>query len=272
MTRYLRWQVSGEEPNLLRLYFTGDLIPPEIDVDTWWNGLPQYAGDPLVVTSYTLDPVDEFGSRMLVDTMNRNDGGLTPAFPSGAAVTAQPAAFADQIELGLGSDVAPPGSTDNDVMRVRWGTSGGLIGGSVHWSFQGLDISEATHLSIRLANIVDIPDPTTAGCMAVSTAPVTLRVILETAGDAAGVATDPLVAQDFEIVTRPLSQSLCAWHQFLQTVRIPLSTFCNQGIPLAQVTGLRLQFGFPLTTEGEVAIDSIELTRSTFDAAGAQGC
>jgi hypothetical protein len=264
---FLRYAVLGEDSGL-RDYFTGEAFPPEVQVPEWWDYLPgNAAGEPRIFTGFTVDQRAKEESRLQIDTLDRAvPGALTPS-TLGQAVTGQPPGFAAQVQVGAAMDLAPVTRHDTAAMLVTWDPSN--AGGTIRWQMAGLDLTGVTHLSFRAGTVPTIDDMT---CTATAAPPASFTVALDdgvgapTAVSTAAFAEMP--EQDLGIVDNPQGGQFCVHDNFMRTVRIPLSQFCNEVDNLQAVT---FTFGLPMTApSGRVLIDSLELTSSPFDAG--DGC
>jgi hypothetical protein len=162
-----------------------------------------------------------------------------------------------------------------EALLVGWG--GTDPGGSVTWSLHhdgepAIDATGFTHLSLRVANLAQVP---TLGCDLADSTSFDFVVELESEtpdGLTATVGYDPgpAIQQMADIVVGP-SYTRCAAAQAMRTIRIPLVELCGQGqVDLARLSAIRLVF--PTSgTEHRALIDTIELTRDP-SAVGSPTC
>jgi hypothetical protein len=264
---FLRYAVLGENGGL-RDYFTGDAFPPGVQVAGWWDYLPgNPAGEPRIFTSFTVDQRTKDEARLQIDTLDRAiPGSLSPS-TLGQPVAVQLPRFAARVEVGTANAIAPVTRHDTEALLVAWDPAD--AGSSIRWETVGLDLVSATHLSLRVGTV-----PTVDGvsCTATAAPPASFTIELDDGmGAPTLVSTDAFAeipSQDLGGVVNPQGAQFCVHDNFMRTVRIPLSPFCDE---LENLQTVGLTFGLPGTApSGRVLIDSLEFTSSPFDAG--DGC
>jgi len=270
---FLRWRVLNEDSDALRKLFTGDAVPDALAEPSWWDYLPDPSGAPVVFTAFTVDERRLGEKRRLIDTFRRAvPQDLSPAEPSGATVLVSPPELAAQVQVGAASPLAQRANPENHAMRVDWSVTEGLAPVRVTWEFTaGLDLAGFSFLSVRAANILQIPD---SSCQPIEPdGAVDFQITLSDAVNDVSVLTSTLIPQDFGVVNFK-GQTFCSYFHFFRTLRIPLDDFCQQG-PL-DLTGIRritLTFGAPgAAPTGALLVDGLEFTASDFDADAAPTC
>lgn len=272
VTRFLRWKMFADDPSL-RAFFTGEAIPPGVDLAEWWNYLPDNEGGaPRLSAAFIVDEQASGEERLLVDTFWRDEPqAITPASPSDLAVVVSPFNFLANVQVDTSFPLANGADPGNAAMRVQWGPG---EAGSVSWiGLAGLEGS--SFLSLRVANVLAIEPADADVCdVQAEPAPVSFSVSLSDGVDTATVALPALSPQDFGL-GRALDQpARCKWYQFMRTIRIPLNAFCqNAPIDLDAVDQVTLSFGAGSgTTSGVVLLDALEFTSSSEDVGGVALC
>lgn len=274
---FLRWQLLGEDPAALRKRFTGEVVPDALDNPLWWDYLPDApgGGEPAVLTAFTVDQRRWGEARLLIDTFEREVGGLSPAEPSGALVTVQPASFAEQVKIGTATNLAAGTNPDNKVARVDWSIFEDPEPGSLAWDFEpALDLDGFSHLSLRAANVILVPDILTCEVIEPDD-PIQFQITLSDGVHDIAILTDVVIPQDLGLVSYPNSDvPSCVFHQFFRTLRIPLNEFCVLGpLDLSNIERLTFTFGSLGGPQvGSVMLDGVEFTRSGFDEGSASLC
>jgi len=164
---------------------------------------------------------------------------------------------------------------ESSALRLGWGLD--TPGIEVAWDLRDADglalraAADYTHLSIRVGNLIESCPPTTDE--------VELEIELEfESADGSlmnrtvttGILPDQH-GQEVILAGTNGGTTGCAISQFMRTVRIPLTDFCDQGMTTVDaLTTLRVS-ALPSTTDHIVQIDSVELTRDP-DAASPVSC
>jgi hypothetical protein len=296
LARFLRWQLFGDVSARSEVLAAVDAeaptsaFPPSVQPGALWSEFePQFSdhGRPLVVGNFTQGITEAGAERLVVDTMARGAtdetcaGDPVPAFPSDStlgldtavdglvdALVCQGPATSIAGDLGDAGDLGVAASLhETEALVVGWGN--GDPGGAVTWSLQydgepAVDVSSFTHLSFRVANLVEVPDGL---CAAADSSSFDFLVELETEtpeGLSAVVAYDPgpAIQQSVRFIfgLNPATNA-CAAVQAMRTIRIPLTEFCGQGqVDLTQLVAVRLVFP-DSQVQHHALIDSIEFTR-----------
>ncbi|MCX4244538.1 alpha/beta hydrolase family protein [Paraliomyxa miuraensis] len=298
LAAFLRWQLFGDVSARSELLAAVDAdalttdFPSTVQPSTLWDGIePQFSdhGRPLIVGNFTQGIAAAGADRLVVDTLARGSTTATcasdpiPAFPSSSTLGLEThvQGLADDrvcqgpaTMLGVGLGVAAR-RHQTEALLVGWG--GSDPGGSVTWSLQqdgepAIDATGFTHLSLRVANLVDVPN---LGCDAADSTSFDFHVELESEtpdGLTATVSHDPgpAIQQAAALVEGP-EFTACAAAQAMRTIRIPLTEFCGQGqLDLERLSAIRLVFPTS-ATERRALIDSIEFTRDP-NAVGTSTC
>jgi hypothetical protein len=299
LASFLRWQlfgdVSARRESLAAVdadAVTSD-FPLTVQPASLWDGFePQFSdhGRPLVVGNFTQGIGAAGADRLVVDTLARGSTAEicaddpSPAFPSGSTLGLATSfeGFAPDLVcqgpaplLGDGLGVAAR-RHQTEALLVGWGD--GDPGGSLTWSLQhdgepAIDVTGFTHLSLRVANLAQVPD---LACTIADSTSFDFLVELESetpAGLTAIVAYDPgpAIQQTAGLVESPEGFEACAAAQAMRTIRIPLTELCGQGqLDLSRLSAIRLVFP-SATAERRALIDSIEFTRDP-DAVGTPAC
>ncbi len=241
----------------------GETVPGSISVSEWWDYLPANPdGRPMIFSAF--EPSTQTADRrMVVDTMGRVAlGQITPSseglpvFVSGFAAPAT-AVQQDWADVFTG-DPGGRGHT-TQVLQIAWQDEDG----EVAWDVSALDLSEATHLSFRVANAIDVVGEDTGMCVENESPVMDLRFTVEMEseiGERVGYDELGLIpVQDYYSVVDAYEQSkFCSHRTFMRTVRIPLSTFCPAIHP-QQISILRMRFGPSFgSVEGRILLDTVE--------------
>lgn len=298
LARFLRWHLFGDVSARSELLAAVDAnalttdFPSAVQPSSLWDDFePQFSdhGRPLVVGNFTQGIAAAGADRIVVDTLARGSttescaSDPVPAFPSDSTLglaTIVDGLVDDLIcqgpmpTLGDGLGVATR-QHQTEALLVGWG--GTDPGGSVTWSLQqdgepAIDATGFTHLSLRVANLAQVP---TLACNVADSTSFDFVVELESeapGGQTATVSYDPGAAiQQIAAVVEGPAITACAAAQAMRTIRIPLTEFCGQGqVDLGQLSAIRLVFPSS-ATERRALIDSIELTRDP-DAVGTSTC
>jgi hypothetical protein len=299
LASFLRWQlfgdVSARSESLAAVdadAVTSD-FPATVQPASLWDEFePQFSdhGRPLVVGNFTQGIGAAGADRLVVDTLARGSTAEicaddpSPAFPSDSTL-----GLATSLE-GLAPDLVCQGPAtllgdglgvaarrhQTEALLVGWGD--GDPGGSLTWSLQhdgepAVDVTGFTHLSLRVANLAQVPD---LACDIADPTSFDFLVELESetpAGLTAIVAYDPgpAIQQTAGLVQSPEGFEACAAAQAMRTIRIPLTELCGQGqLDLSRLSAVRLVFP-SAAAERRALIDSLEFTRDP-DAVGTPAC
>ncbi|WP_181233756.1 hypothetical protein [Enhygromyxa salina] len=245
---------------------TGEIVPGPVLVSEWWDYLPANPdGRPMIFSAFA-PSTKTTDRRIVVDTMGRVAlGQITPSSEGLPVVVSGFAAPVTAVQQDW-ADVftGDPGNRGHttQVLQIAWQDEDG----DVAWDVSALDLSEATHLSFRVANAIDVVEVDTgmgAECVENESPVMDLRFTIEMeSGSGEMVAFDELgliPAQDYYSVMDAYGQSrFCSHRTFMKTVRIPLSEFCPTINP-RQISVLRMHFGPSFgSVDGRIILDTVE--------------
>ncbi len=264
-------------------------VPEDLDVPAWWDYHPAYAGEPLVflgVEPHQSPAQDEFGRRMIVDTMCRwsEVGTCTPIdIDNGHGKSSEGHDFFahNWPPHSLRSDFAPSlatsrgayGSYYTFALRAEFtapGAGSDPIERTLAWDVSSYSLADAAAFSFRAANVDEVDYPGAGqGCEPVdgdSADTVDFDVIfasangLEVKVDVSNYAR--LAAPDIFEVTGALGPLDCPVSHFLQTVTIPLDEVLCDSFPPEDLREVRFVFD---RTDGPlgraVLVDTLEFHR-----------
>lgn len=270
---FLRWQflAPGDSAdkdlfiNLVRNGSSASDFPTELDeLDFWDDSSPEYQDldeRPLIFGNFTPGLKGDPAARIIVDTMKR-PGFDQACNPLSLSTLGENVSFSGlsntQVCLGRTIELIQMPKMNEDehqstsAMRVRWG--GTEAGGSVRWVVNR-DLTKYSHVSFRLGQIFGkSPDSSS-----------TIRFGLETAPSGQVFAVDvPIIPQSNEEVNEATTMT---GHvvDFMRTVRMPLSQFCDLGADVSQIDAIVIDFPGGGNDSRSVLLDSIEFSRPTED-------
>lgn len=297
---FARWHVLGDTSQ--RALFTGEAYPEAVLEPSYWDYHPAYEDltptdcsllgqtpcedepgcwwrpteadcvrRPLIKHGFTVDTRPGEGERLLFEIGSREQDPpeLSPALPAGVDVTTS-GFLASQVEpldeVQFGFETAQTARAQpTDVIGVRWGDTGQSISGEVRWAPPVDDLTPYSHLSLRVG-IATAGVAAGGSCGPESDTPLELDVRLQQAeGVNRTVTVGPLIQQEVQMVGLAFdgcSSTQCRGFHFLETARIPLSSFCEQGPLFFSPTNLEyIALSFPdLGEPFLVAVDTLELT------------
>lgn len=215
---------------------------------------------PRLRTAYTVDQAGA-GTRTPVALFESQ---TVPALdPATMEVTVDAAADA-LASIDFAQDGAPTGH-QTGLMLVQWGSLGDP--GEIFIELpEGTDLSQYSHLSLRVGNVLDKDDD---DCTAASDAAVSFelgmvhRLHQQVLTRSPFTTTGRIVQNDHDMLTLLSPTPSCEGQQTMTTVRFPLAPFCL-GVGATEATHLVLRFA-DSETANRVLIDTIELTASPLD-------
>jgi hypothetical protein len=247
--------------------------PCEDEPGCWWRPTESdCVRRPLIKHGFTVDARPGEGERVLIDVGSREQvpPELSPAFPGGVEVStlgflAGQVEPLDQLQFGFETDFTGP-AQPTEVIGIRWGDTGESTSGEVRWASPVDDLTPYSHLSLRVG-IASPGSGNNGSCGPVTEMPLSFDVRLSK-WDAMGsrtVSVGPLIQQEVQSVGTALALACvgaCTGYHFLETVRIPLRSFCQQGPLFFSPTNLEhIALSFPdLGEPFLVAVDTLELT------------
>lgn len=260
--RFLDLFVMGNEAQ--HEIFTGEQLPPEVFIEEeWWSYLdPAFTelGGPVIPRDFVVDQRANPGSRQSLDD-----------FEGGGAFSSS--LDAEQTLIGLQSELADPESSGkhfSEVLKVNWG--GLQLGGNVTWELDngaGVSLADFSFFSLRVGQELLLADPAVCALPAMDPRrdALTLNVRLEDSmSNIAELPLGPIIQQDARIVESLQGNQSCAWNQFMQTLRLPMDSFCQTGFDIESVVSLTIEFP-DLGFETGVFMDTLEFTRHPLDDA-----
>ncbi len=247
---FLRWQLADEDE--MAPLFRSDFFTPTISAF-------YQPGSPDIFQQYSEGYLD-LGRRLVVDAFEGEDD----INELGEVVDYD--GF-DLSNVGEANDVSSPHSQflPTGLVRLRWSQPG-----VVSETFGGpLNLQSYSHVSLR----VGIPFVTDelGECAPLNSSDIEIRVTL--ADDQSNEPT--VMASDFgRLANADFATSAtlnnpkvpgqdCYAANFMRTIRIPMSEFCQSGFDVTAATELRVELSD--ATPGEILLDSLEFTRSKLD-------
>jgi hypothetical protein len=264
-----------------------------------WDELAQYeiVDRPLVFAAYQQGAGAGVQRRLVVDAWDRQTVGGELAPPTcgnngslgvstvGFDVNTAEGLLANQVchstvEEALAADGAAWRNTHGTRSAlVRWGAALG-DGGVIEWSLDDaedvaeLDLSAYSHVSLRLSNETPVdadPDNNVCDPIGVDSLEIEVELVTED-GDGEEHAhtaySGPLLDQAAGLASMGLAGIDCASFQFLRTVRVPLSAFCDGAdgpVSTDAVKAIRVRLpNDPGNTHG-LFVDSLEFTNDPLD-------
>jgi hypothetical protein len=265
---FLRWQIlenndsSDRQRFMDLLHFDRNAVTldPSLDGMTFWaNTSPEYADldSPVIFGDFAPGLKGDPDKRLQIDNMLRAVPGCTApsVMPASSGETVTTLGFSvGQVCMGSSEDLTTPipinvpdtWHRETSAMRVRWG--GLEFGGSIEWSVDR-DLSEYSFLSLRAGNINHASPHT------MTTISIGLKTPSGMVSQTFPVDVDLYTQDDFSVAST--SQTV----NFMRSIRIPLSAFCDQGADIADVEAVIITFDNDVDSRA-VLLDSIEFTKA----------
>lgn len=158
-----------------------------------------------------------------------------------------------EICLGAASELTIFSKHEGSAMLLEWGDAD--PGSAVRWGLEH-DLSDFSTLSFRVGKVHRVASDTIDQ-------PLSLEIEIQTARGAASLVYDRVVPQD-DFWDGPLGQNPPSV-DFMHSVRIPMSEFCDQGIDLTAVSSLSIRVPPDQPTGEALIIDSIEFSHHAQD-------
>lgn len=264
--------ISAFLPPFIDIYVLGD--PSDIDVlsgvqipsaltpggnTNWWSyiepAFSELGGGPIVLRDFVVGQTMQPGARTRLDDF---EGAIE------FSTTMTQVAVDTQFSFALGTKAS--GNHAEHVMRVRWG--GPDPGGEITWELDsgaGFDLSEHSFFSLRIGQEL-ILDGQSCGFAPGDPHAEALELVIRLEDDLANISEVPLgpiVQQSVQ-----LGPGGCKPDHFMQTLRLPMSAFCEAaGFDISSVVSLTIEFP-TLTHNVGAFIDTMEFSRHNLDDAG----
>jgi len=261
---FLYWRLRGEDDQ--RRLFADNLIPDSVANGDFWT---EFGDEPMVFTQYR-EGLTVASNRLIVDGFE--DGELSVSTVGGAVTPS--GAISYLVDSANTLNAPYTRKNRGKALRASWtGTDARLLFEIPGGVSQNADAS--TNLSFRVAHAFHRSGQ--SGCETANDPDLAFSVALGSNGEFRDVSTTQfggLPVQDHgpALAGNPQAQ----WHDmechaadFMRTIRIPLSAFCDQGLLIPGIDAVELRFD--QSQAGEVLIDSLEFTTSYLDDPG-DGC
>jgi len=268
---FLRWQIleNGDSSDRQRfmdlLHFDRNTVTldPSLDGTGFWaNTSPEYADldSPVIFGDFAHGLKGDSHKRLQIDNMLRAspDACISAVSPASSSKVVTTTGFSNgQVCMGSSQNLTlpiPMGSADTwhretSAMRVRWGDL--ESGGTIQWAVDE-SLSEYSFLSLRAGQINHASPPT------MTTMSVGLKTPSGMVSQVFPVDVDLYTQDDFSVtVGAHTSQTV----NFMRSIRIPLSAFCDQGADISDVEAVVITFPNDVDSR-TVLLDSIEFTKA----------
>ncbi|MBZ5714709.1 hypothetical protein [Nannocystis pusilla] len=268
---FLRWQIleNGDSSDRQRfmdlLHFDRNTVTldPSLDGTGFWaNTSPEDADldSPVIFGDFAHGLKGDSHKRLQIDNMLRAspDACISAVSPASSSKVVTTTGFSNgQVCMGSSQNLTlpiPMGSADTwhretSAMRVRWGDL--ESGGTIQWAVDE-SLREYSFLSLRAGQINHASPPT------MTTMSVGLKTPSGMVSQAFPVDVDLYTQDDFSVtVGAHTSQTV----NFMRSIRIPLSAFCDQGADISDVEAVVITFPNDVDSR-TVLLDSIEFTKA----------
>lgn len=224
---------------------------------------------PRLRTSYTVDqhpPTGQAGARREVAFF---EDLVAPEYDSGMTIAVDEASTV--LEEVVYTYEATGTGHQTAAMLVQWGGTLGDPGTIALQIPDDIDLTDYSHLSMRVGNIIDKTSETTP-CAVASTDAVSFGVGLRervegtdlVLAQSALLSTGRIVQNDYGVQGLSGSQT-CNGLQTMNTIRFPLDQLCS-GLGSEALAANEIVLSFPARGEdSRVLVDTIELTRGRLD-------
>jgi len=145
------------------------------------------------------------------------------------------------------------------------------MGGEISWELDSgfaEDLSEFSFFSLRVGQELILPDLNTCELMVADPRREAVMLAIRLEDDQANSAEallGPIIQQDSKLVSNGIADPQCVAKQFMQTLRIPMDSFCETpGFDIESVVSVTIEFP-ELEYGAGVFIDTVEFSSHPLD-------